>query len=58
MSTNTLQISKVDTSSGPLVNDWQPFKTEDHRIAIIEAGIVGLVLLGATSMFVMAYLFS
>lgn len=58
MSTNTMQISKVGAPSRPLVNDWRPFKTEDHRIAVIEAGIVGLVLLGTTGMFAMAYLVS
>ena len=56
MSTNSLQISKVEAPSGQLVNDWAPFKTEDPRIAIIEVGIVGVMLLGATSMVVMAFL--
>ena len=58
MSTNPLQISKVGAPSRPLVNDWQPFKTEDPRTAIIEVSIVSLVLLGTTGMFAMAYLVS
>jgi hypothetical protein len=58
MSTNSLEITKVETPSGQLVNDWAPFKAEDPRIAIIEAAIVGLTLLGATAMLVTAYLVS